>query len=163
MSRRNTVSASIRSVLALMTICLVLVPAAIAGAPLKGIDVKLGRNPGGGAAARATTDSNGDVDFGVLPAGSYTITLVLPAKPKSATGKDASPSADVKAAVITIEGATGGKREISWNFEKAAPFNPANTTAKMGPAAIESDGKIHIKVHVVETTIIRSKSNIANN
>ena len=45
---------------------------AFAGAPLKGIDVKLGKNPGGGCAAR-TTDSGGKADFGSWPKGNYTL------------------------------------------------------------------------------------------
>src|SRR3984885_2400390 len=45
---------------------------AFAGAPLKGIDVKLGKNPGGGCAAR-TTDTGGKADFGVWPKGNYTL------------------------------------------------------------------------------------------
>ena len=48
-----------------------------AGAPLKGVDVKLGKNPGGSPAARATSDSDGKVAFGILPAGSYLMTLSL--------------------------------------------------------------------------------------
>jgi hypothetical protein len=47
----------------------------LAGAPLKGIDVKLGKNPGGFAAARLS--STGSFSFGVLPAGEYTFELVL--------------------------------------------------------------------------------------
>jgi hypothetical protein len=42
----------------------------MAGAPLKGVDVKLGRNPGGIIANR-TADNQGKSDFGLLPAGSY--------------------------------------------------------------------------------------------
>jgi hypothetical protein len=45
---------------------------ALAGSPLKGIDVKLGKNPGGGCSAR-TTDANGNADFGVWPKGEYTL------------------------------------------------------------------------------------------
>lgn len=48
---------------------------ALAGAPLKGVDVKLGRNPGGGMVARTTTDASGHFDFGVVPAGSYRVTV----------------------------------------------------------------------------------------
>lgn len=51
--------------------------AAFAGAPLKGVDVKLGRNPGGGLVSRVT-DAKGGFDFGVLPKGSYRLTVVLP-------------------------------------------------------------------------------------
>jgi hypothetical protein len=47
---------------------------AYAGAPLKGVDVKLGKNPGGGCAAK-TTDSTGEVNFGVWPEGSYTVNI----------------------------------------------------------------------------------------
>jgi hypothetical protein len=50
------------------------VQTAFAGAPLKGIDVKLGKNPGGGCAAK-TSDANGNVDFGAWPAGNYTVSI----------------------------------------------------------------------------------------
>ena len=48
------------------------------GAPLKGIDVKLGRNPGGSCAARTTTDSTGSYSFTHVPTGNYTIFVDIP-------------------------------------------------------------------------------------
>jgi hypothetical protein len=44
------------------------------GRALKGVDVKLGKNPGGSPASR-TTNAEGKIDFGVLPAGSYSIVI----------------------------------------------------------------------------------------
>lgn len=44
---------------------------AFAGAPLKGCDIKLGKNPGGSPAARTTTDDEGKFTFENLPAGKY--------------------------------------------------------------------------------------------
>lgn len=48
------------------------------GAPLKGIDVKLGRNPGGGCAARTTTDSTGSYIFTGVDTGSYVVLVDIP-------------------------------------------------------------------------------------
>lgn len=49
--------------------------AAIAGAPLKGVDVKLGKNPGGSPVASRVTDAAGNADFGVPPKGDYTLNV----------------------------------------------------------------------------------------
>jgi hypothetical protein len=75
-----------------------------AGAPLKGIDVKLGKNPGGGCAARAqsctgghnvvATGDDGSADFGVLPEGGYIVTL---------------DGAAAKSASVTVTGAAESK------------------------------------------------------
>ena len=68
--------------------CIFLAQSAFAGAPLKGIDVKLGKNPGGGCAAR-TTDAGGKADFGVWPKGNYTLAFT-PAAPAVASAQAAS-------------------------------------------------------------------------
>jgi hypothetical protein len=85
-------------------ICLLCAQSALAGAPLKGIDVKLGKNPGGGCAARVTgadqcagpraTNDAGQVDYGVLPKGDYAISV--------------SPPSGTPAVDVTVSGAVGG-------------------------------------------------------
>ncbi len=121
-----------------LTACLSLVAgqAAFAGSPLKGIDVKLGKNPGGGCAAR-TTDANGVADFGVWPKGDYTISIA------SAPG-----------ATATITGAVGGtlERDVA-----------ADARARAAPIGFALDGKAPLKVQIVTAARVKSHSDTNNN
>jgi hypothetical protein len=86
-----------------------------AGAPLKGIDVKLGKNPGGGCAAR-TTDAGGNADFGVWPKGNYTLEFSPAASNDPATNRTAAPNARTAPQAptklhVVISGAVAGKIE----------------------------------------------------
>lgn len=107
--------------------CLFLAQTVFAGAPLKGIDVKLGKNPGGGCAAR-TTDAGGKADFGVWPKGNYTLEF-SPASVNGPAGQVNDRSLIMPAlmrARVVISGATGGKIEREVNAggssERAAPI-----------------------------------------
>jgi hypothetical protein len=119
-----------------------------AGAPLKGVDVKLGKNPGGGAAAR-TTNADGKVDFGVLPAGSYYVVI---------DGAKSEPDA-----LIEIRGGTEGTVKKRWNFAQKKAFSLDATARETGADKIilTSDGKHPIEV--AATAVVRAKSNISNN
>ncbi|MGA7832292.1 MAG: hypothetical protein WCA21_15140 [Terracidiphilus sp.] len=107
-------------------LCVLSAQIALAGAPLKGIDVKLGKNPGGGCAAR-TTDGAGKASFGVWPKGNYTLNFFPAAAPKSsghATEREqkAQPAAPVSTKMhVVIMGAAGGKieREIDASADSA--------------------------------------------
>jgi Carboxypeptidase regulatory-like domain len=147
-------------------------PEGTAGAPLKGVDVKLGKNPGGSPAARTTTDAKGKFTFGVVPAGSYILTLDLPEEPKNAgssgaTTKEKGPSAvNVKLARVTIEGAVGGPIETGWDFQRRESFlSTAQSTAKaMDPKKIILESNGHDPLSgICQTAIVKSKSNISNN
>jgi len=107
--------------------CLFLAQTVFAGAPLKGIDVKLGKNPGGGCAAR-TTDAGGKADFGVWPKGNYTLEFA-PAATNGPAGQAKDRSLLMPAVMkarVTISGATGGKIErdveAGASNERAAPI-----------------------------------------
>ncbi len=93
------------------------VQSALAGAPLKGIDVKLGKNPGGGCAAR-TTDGAGKANFGVWPKGNYTLSVA----PATTSEQASQPTSRIEGARklstlasskmhLTIIGAATGKIE----------------------------------------------------
>jgi len=120
---------------------------AFAGAPLKGIDVKLGKNPGGGCAAR-TTDTGGKADFGVWPKGNYTLEFApadsspaaAPATGRiqaPATKPGAQPSSKLH---VVITGATGGKLERD--------FDAGQSTERAAPLQFSLDGKQSLVVLV---------------
>lgn len=130
------------------------VQAAIAGAPLKGIDVKLGKNPGGGCAAR-TSDAGGNVNFGVWPKGSYTVNLAAGSGPADARSSKQ----------------TNFKVEISGVVEgRVAHVLPATNVDDLEPITVTSDGKSPLIVKVsdgtgepVDWARIKSHSNQTNN
>jgi hypothetical protein len=117
--------------LLLAALCVLSVQIALAGAPLKGIDVKLGKNPGGGCAAR-TTDDAGKANFGVWPKGNYTLSFAPAVAPKSSghateRTQNAMTAAPVSTKMhIVIQGATGGKieREMDASGNAAARVVP---------------------------------------
>jgi uncharacterized repeat protein (TIGR03803 family) len=53
----------------------------VPGGPLKGVDVKLGKNPGGGIQARVMTDTSGYFEFENVPDGDYRIYVDIPNLP----------------------------------------------------------------------------------
>ena len=164
MSKRKLLSTFIFSVAA--TLCLLAAvvtaqkePNATTGAPLKGVDVKLGKNPGG-SPARRTTDPNGNIDWGSLAAGSYSLEIVPPEKPAGD---------DVKYYVVEISGQSvvGGKQRKAWEVARHAFVSPVEKTARTTTPPTYSP-KFQFDVGSgppapVQTTIVRSKSNITNN
>jgi hypothetical protein len=175
MSRRNTVPASIFALTTLFLLSAVALqkgPEAVAGAPLKGVDVKLGKNPGGSPAARATTDSKGKFNLGVVPAGSYTLSFDFPEEPKlnqdsgTVSTREKGPSAvNVKLALITIDGGVGGRMVRGWDPKNKISVDLNTKSTAKGAAeriVLESDGHNPI-TGICETAIVKSKSNITNN
>lgn len=171
MCKRNTAHVLILSALVLLMLSLGSTvanaqkgPQATDGAPLKGVDVKLGRNPGGGAAARTTTDADGNFTFPVVPAGEYTLTVELK-KPKSKDGLIDANDPVFRYCYITVNvpGGVGVKRGYDLTQNKA--FDPAIDPAK------QSTSKIKFETFIVRSdgatpingTIVKSKSNISNN
>jgi hypothetical protein len=132
----------------LTSVVLVLSLSAFAGAPLKGVDVKLGKNPGGSAAKRVVSDDRGRADFGVVAAGSYAITLAMAGQ---------SGDADVE-----ISGAVSGTIRKRWSFKENKAYEentPATARAAGHPSiTVETDGH-----HPLQVTVVKSKSNISNN
>jgi hypothetical protein len=121
---------------------LVFAQAALAGAPLKGIDVKLGKNPGGGCAAR-TTDAGGKADFGAWPKGNYTLEFapaVTPAAPAGQATSRAIPMPALMKVHVVISGASGGKLERD--------VNAGGASGREAPLEFSLDGKQSLVVQV---------------
>ena len=133
---------------------LVGVQIAFAGLPLKGVDVKLGRNPGGNCAARVSGEG-GSADFGVWPKGRYTISISTAQLAANARGERPTNLH------VEISGAVEGR---------IIHVVPAAAADRLAPIAFTSDGKTPIVVRVsdgtgepVDAVRVRSHSNSPNN
>ncbi len=127
---------------------------AFAGSPLKGIDVKLGKSPGGGCSARSS-DASGNVNFGVWPKGSYTVSLAAVSQPANA---QSSKQSNFK---VEISGVVEGR---------VAHVLPAANVDDLEPMTVTSDGKTPLLVKVsdgtgepVDWARVKSHSNQTNN
>jgi hypothetical protein len=126
------------------------VQSAFAGSPLKGIDVKLGKNPGGGCAARVS-DVGGAANLGVWPKGNYTLNF------SAANAQGAKP----ERLHVEIRGAAEGP---------ITHVLPAATAETLDAITFTSDGKTPLVVKVsngqgepVDWARIKSHSNSTNN
>jgi hypothetical protein len=193
MSKRNTFPAPVLSTFALMMLCMLSAvvnaqkgPQGTTGAPLKSVDVKLGKNPGGNPAARTTTDEKGNFTFPVVPKGEYTLTVNLPEDPKNTAKSrsgilidiDDEPTkrggynnpgvipGPVKFCYIILNLPGGKKVEMGYDLTKNKAFEPASdstkqsmsNTPKLQDFIVVSDG-----VYQVTGSVVKSKSNITNN
>lgn len=175
MSKRNTVPASILLASALATLCLLTtaIPAqkgtnSTTGVPIRDIDVKLGRNPGGNAAQRMT-DANGQINWGPQEPGSYYVEVIPPPKDPKATSVD---DADYYVVEISGPAVVGGTKRMAWEVKKGKFVSPlkknADATARTTAAPPVYSEKFQFDIgsgppKPLESTIVRSKSNITNN
>jgi hypothetical protein len=141
------------------TICVV-APAqkstSVMGAPLKGVDVKLGKNPGGQAAARATTNAKGEFNFGIQPAGKYDLIVSHPANSAATQTAEADQRAsnlnlsksNINRIAIAIDGVKGGPLKKDLEFKVKQP----DSAQRVGKpqyqditVTIETDGATEVK------------------
>ncbi len=171
MSKRNTVSVPILSALSVATLALFVSvtmgtnsTAFAPGAPLHGCDVKLGKNPGGGGAARmGKTDKNGEVKFLGLGPGSYSLTVQqLDAETLRQNHLSAADNYDVE---VSGAGVVGGTMKRSWDPRRNKAYEPPNATAKTSVTHYTDSIDFEIKgpAPVVTIKILKSHSNAINN
>jgi hypothetical protein len=167
----------------------------VAGKGLNAVNVKLARYGGmqfggSGMSSFRTTNDKGEFNFGVVPAGSYHLTVSLPKEPagpanpaatsakekhemsksiiQNIKAREGNPAAaDLKECLITLKGGVGGTIRVGWNFETEKAFDPSpNATAKTGGKISLSEDKIDVRSdghNPLSGTVVRSKSNITNN
>jgi hypothetical protein len=141
----------------------------VSGVPLRGVDVKLGRNPGGTAAERIlTTDSDGKIVVRGLEPGGYYLIVVDPSSQKG-TYNWIKNSHDC---VIEIKGLADGPISREWNAqERKFVTLPPKTTERTTNVQPRYEEKLNFDVSnegsgshsSVLTFIIKSKSNISSN
>ena len=143
--------------LALLVLAATLLYAETAGAPLKGVDVKLGRNPGGLAARTYTTDDNGTINLGTLERGSYYLEFASEKKPSDVVMVDVKITGAPDAPATTYRYNRKTQFVVLRNGVRPEP-STGRKSSEPEKMTFESDGTSAMKVQIV-----KSKSNITNN
>ena len=174
MCELNIIPRSLLSLGFLAMICLVSVsvnaqkgPQGTAGAPLKGVDIKLGKNPGGSPAARAASDKDGHFTIPNVAKGSYILTFELKKETVNNTNTARASDPPAKFCYITLNLPGGKKVEMGYDLVRNQTFNPAIDPIKLSTLKVKDFQDFVIVVPVgggtVDGVIVRSKSNITNN
>jgi hypothetical protein len=177
MSKRNPVPTFLLSAFALGALCLFAAvisaqktPNTVAGVPIRGIDMKLGRNPGGGGQARKT-DPNGKIDLSDLTPGSYWMEIV----PLTEAQKAANAGGETYSYIaVTLTGTqlVGGPRTRSVDLKNWKFVEPQVATERRQPLPNTFAARIVFEIaprtggsppEPVNATVVKSKSNITNN
>jgi hypothetical protein len=110
------------------------------------------------------SDSESAYDFGVLPAGEYTLTIIaggdfdlasVGAKKQSGAVNTSKLPADI---TITLDGAVGGKKEYKQKLEVAGQESKAFAPGQVnyGTLNLTTDGKTTVKMHYTLKPIIQN-------
>ncbi len=138
----------------------------VLGAPLKGVDVKLGKNPGGSPAARTTTDATGHYNFTNVPLGSYKIYVDVPNYPMDSTlgvvltstnTASAGNNYYIDSAFVRVDSAATGisNPTVLKNNSAVIYPNPASTNFKI---EIPANTKYILQVSDINGKIILSQT-----
>ncbi len=106
--------------------------AARPGAPIGGVVVKGGKNPGG-QMFTTTTNGNGDIEFKNLPAGNYKFTLTAPTEPKQYESFRKGWDGTVKGGSKAESKTTNPLYEGNANTGTNPLANPSNAAKPGGP------------------------------
>jgi len=137
--------------------------------PIRGIDVKLGKNPGRNPLATRTTGPDGRIRLDDLAPGSYWMEVVPMTAAQKAANADGD-SYDYVAVTITGNTLVGKTKARSLKVDKWQFVNPrANTARTATPDTYTNRIEFEIGRPTgglppsTDTTIIKSKSNICSN
>lgn len=127
----------------------------VAGGPLKGIDVKLGKSPNNGIQARAKTNKKGEVEFKGLQPGIYEMEINLPQRAEAQdfnTTRSNREGSNFRTDPIT-DGSTEGETEgTTVNARPGGPIGGIivkggkNPGGGMTNLTVDNDGKVRFEV-----------------
>lgn len=115
------------------------------------------------------TDDKGAFEFPPLAKGKYVLTLELPTLSEAGAGSADTAQSRPEVALVTIEMPHGKTAKVGWDFKLRGQYttpsvmpNTRSRVDKPTPIIVESNGVDPIR-GVCQSTVVRSKSNIANN